>query len=156
MPARADDIQHERPAVELAVDRAFLADRGDEIIDHVLRDVVVPWLDHIGLDQGRHLYEGSLADIDIPGAFLVFRLGDEAFDAESLDRRDLVVDARKPGVHVRDRGVEILDPLVDRGCQRAVRRIGCADAHLRDGSDAGQAQSRRHTSRNEVAPAHIT
>ena len=94
MPSRSDHIEQERPAIELAVDRAFLADRGDDVVDHVLRDVVVPRLDDAGLDEGRHFDERRLADIDVPGALLVLGLGDETLDAEAFDRRDLVVDAR--------------------------------------------------------------
>ena len=99
---RADHVEQERPAVELAVDRAFLADRGDDVVDDVLRDVVVPRLDDAGLDEGRHFDERRLADIDVPGALLVLGLGDEALDAEAFDRRDLVVEARELGVHRRE------------------------------------------------------
>ena len=93
MPAGADHVEQERPAIELAVDRVLLADRRDDVVEHVLRDVVVPGLDDVGLDHRRHFDERRLADIDVPGALLVLRLGDEALDAEALDRRDLVVDA---------------------------------------------------------------
>ena len=122
VPARADHVEQERPAIELAVDGAFLADRGNDVVDHVLRDVVVPRLDDVGLDERRHFDERRLPDIDVPGAFLVLGLGDEALDAEALDRRDLIVDPGELRVHGRDAGMKVLDPLIEGRRQRAVRR----------------------------------
>src|ERR1700734_1096990 len=99
MPGRADNIEEKRPAIELAVDRAFFADRRNDVVDHVLRDVIVPWLNDAGLDEGRHLNKWRLTDIDVPAAVLVLSLCDKTLDAKSLDRRDLVVQSREFGVH---------------------------------------------------------
>ncbi len=146
MPAGPDHVEQERPAVELAVDRVLRTDRGDDVVEHILRDVVVPRLDDIGLDHRRHLHERRLADIDVPGALAVLRLGDEALDAEALDRRDLVVDAGELGVHGRDAGMKILDPLIERRGQRPVLRKGRSDAGLRRRGDA------RHAETGDQAP----
>ena len=118
MPGRADDVEEERPAIELAVDRAFLANRRDDVVDHLLRNVIVPWLDDAGLDERRHFDERRLADIDVPRALLVLGLGDEALDAEALDRRDLIVDAGELGVHRRNAGMQVLNPLIEGRRQR--------------------------------------
>src|ERR1700735_319253 len=99
MPGRAANIEEKLPAVELAVDRAFFADRRNDIVDHVLRNVVVPRLDHASLDERRHFNERRLTDVDLPRALAALRFGDKALDAESLDRRDLIVDSRELGVH---------------------------------------------------------
>src|SRR5580693_2662047 len=84
MPRRANDIEEERPAIELAVDRAFFADRRNDIVDHVLWDVVVPRLNHASLDKRRHLDERRLTDVDVPAAVLVFSLCHETLNAKSL------------------------------------------------------------------------
>ena len=114
MPSASDDVEQERPAIQFAVDRVLFADRGNDVVDHVLRNVVVPRLDDVGFDERRHFDERRLPDIDVPGAFLVLGLGDEALDAESLDRRDLIVESGELGVHCRDAGMKVLDPLVER------------------------------------------
>ncbi len=152
MPAHADHVEQERPAIELAVDRALLADRRDDVVEHVFRDVVVPRLDHVGLDHRRHLDERRLADIDVPGAFLVLGLGDEALDAEALDRRDLVVDAGELGVHRRDAGMQVLDPLIEGRRQRAIRGEGGPDAAARHRTDAGQPEAGHQAAGEKRAP----
>src|SRR5262245_32009234 len=95
MPGIADHIEKERPAIELAVDRVFLTNRGDHVIEDVLRNVVVPRLDDIGRLHCRHFDEGRLADIDVPGTFLVLGLGNETLYAETLSGGNLIVEARE-------------------------------------------------------------
>src|SRR5688572_31523779 len=90
MPRIPDHIEQERPAIELAVDGVLLTDRGDHIVEHVLRDVGIPRLDDVGFNHRRHLHERRLTYIDVPGAFPSLGLGYEALDAEALDRSDLV------------------------------------------------------------------
>ncbi len=149
MPGIADHIEEERPAIELAVNRVLLADRGDHVVDHVLRDVVVPWLDDIGRLHRRHFDEGRLADIDVPGAFLLLRLGDEALDAEAFDRRDLVVDAGEFLVHLRNAGMKVLDPLIEGRRQWTVLREGRTDAVLGNRADTRGAESCGHAAHEE-------
>src|SRR5262249_34823143 len=156
MPARADHVEQERPAIELAVDRALLADRRDNVVDHLLRDVLVPRLDDVALDHLRHLHERRLPDIDVPGALLALGLGHEALDAEALDRRDLIVDARELGVHLGDGGMEILDPLIERGGQRPVSRQGRSDSALRYGPDAGQAETGHQAAGEKLTPVDVS
>src|SRR5215467_7757336 len=98
MPSRADHVEEERPAIQLAVNRALRTNRRDDVIDHILRDVVVPGLDDACLDEGRHFDERRLSYIDVPRALLVLGLSHKALDPEAFDRGDLVVDAREPGV----------------------------------------------------------
>src|SRR5262249_51525400 len=91
-------------------------------------------------------------DIDVPGALLALGLGHEALDAEALDRRDLVVDARELGVHLGYGGMQILGPLIERGCQRAVSCQGRSDSALRRGPDAGQAEAGHQAAGEKFAP----
>ena len=154
MPAHADDIQQERPAVQLAVDRALLADRRNDVVDHVLRDVVVPGLDHVGLDHRAHLDERRHADIDVPGALAVLGLGDEPLDAETFDRRDLVVDVRELLIDLRNTGVEVLDPLVEGRGQRA-RRERAAGAEPCGDAGAGHAEAGHQRARQKLAPVDL-
>ena len=72
VPGVADHIEEERPAIHLAVDHVLFADRRDDVVEHVLRDVGVPRLDDVGFDHRRHFDERRLADIDVPGAFALF------------------------------------------------------------------------------------
>src|ERR1700722_7686462 len=120
MPGRADDIEEERPAIEIAIDGTFLANRRDDVVDHLLRYVIVPRLDDARLDEGRHFDERRLADIDVPRAFFILGLGDKALDAEALDWGDLIVDAGELGVHRRNAGMQVLNPLVEGWGQRSV------------------------------------
>ena len=155
MPRVADHIEQERPAVHLAVDRVLFADRRDDVVEHVLRDVVVPRLDDVGFDHRRHFDERRLADIDVPGAFAALRLGHEALDAETFDRRDLVVDAGEFLVHRRDAGMKVLDPLIEGRRQRTVLRKGRSDAHLRRRRNAGHAEAGHQASRDELTPVDV-
>ena len=155
MPAGSGHIEQERPAVELAVDRALLANRWNDVVEHVLRDVGVPWLDDVGLDHRRHLDERRLADIDVPGTLAVLRLCHEAFDAKALNRRDLVVDTRELLVHPRYAGMIVLDPLVEGRRQRAVLGKGRSDAGLRHGGNAGKAEARGHGPCQELPPIDV-
>jgi hypothetical protein len=139
MPAHADHVEQERPAVELAVDRALLTDRGDEVVDHLLGDIVVPRLDHVGLDHRRHFDEGRHPDVHVPGALLLLGLGDEALDAEAFDRRDLVVDAGELTVDRGDAGMKILDPLIEGRRERS-RAVCRARPEIRRHTHAGHAQ----------------
>ena len=116
MPRIADHIKKEGPAVKLAVDCAFFADRRDDVIENVFWNVVVPRLDDIGLDHRRHLDEWRLANVNIPGAFLVLGFSHEALDAKPFHRCDLIVDAREFCIDGRNAGMKILDPLVEGGC----------------------------------------
>ena len=155
VPAHADHVQQERPAVELAVDRALLADRGDDVVDDLLGDVLVPRLDHVGLDHRGHLDERRHADIDVPGALAVLGLGDEALDAEALDRRDLVVDVGEPGVDLRNARMQILDPLVEGRGQRARGERRARAEPARD-ADAGHAETGHQGARQELPPLDLT
>src|SRR5688572_1842429 len=116
MPGVADDIEQERPAIELAVDSSFGADRWYDVINHVLGNVVVPGLDHVRLDHCGHFNERRLAYIDVPGRFLVFCFRNKALDTEAFDRGDLVVYAWKPLVDLGNAGMEILNPLIECWC----------------------------------------
>src|SRR5271165_5941517 len=151
MPCRSGHVQEERPAVELAVDAAFCANRGDNVVDHVFRDVVVPRFDNAGLDEGRHLHKRRLPDIDVPGALAVLGLGDKALNAETLDWGDLIVDSGEPGVHRWDGGVKVLDPLVERRREGTVRRECRPNARLRHSANAGQTQPRKEAAGKEFA-----
>ncbi len=152
VPRRSDDVQQERPAIELAIDRALRANRWNDVVDHVLRDVIVPRLDHAGLDERRHFDERRLPDIDVPSALFVLGLGNEAFDAETLDRGNLIVDSGKLLVHVHDAGMKVLDPLIERGRERAVRRKRRLDSRLRNRSDAGESEAGDQAAGHEFAP----
>src|ERR1700733_5504871 len=121
MPRRAYDIEEERPAVELSVDGTFRANRRDDVVDPVLRDVVVPRLDDAGFDERGHLNKRRLPDIDVPCALAALRFGDKALDAEALDRRDLIVDPGELLVDVDDTRMQVLNPLVDGRRERSVR-----------------------------------
>ena len=154
MPAHADDIEQERPAIELAVDGVLLADRRQDVIEHVLGNIGVPGLDDVALDHRRHFDERRLADIDVPGALLVARLGDEPLDAEALDRGDLRVEAGELRIDLRDVGMQVDDPLVIGGRQRPVLRQGSAefrsDTHARGAQPGGQ------RSADKLAPVEPT
>src|ERR1700685_2983771 len=102
------------PAIELAVDRVLGADRRNDVVNNIFRDVLFPRLDHVALDHRRHFDERRLADGDVPGTLLFLGLGDEALDAKTLHRRDLVVDPRELGVHFRNGRMKVLDPLIER------------------------------------------
>ena len=153
----ADHVEQERPAIELAVDRAFLADRRDDVVDHFLRDVIVPGLDDVGLDERRHFDERRLPDIDVPGALLVLGLGDEALDAETLDRRDLIVDAGEFRVHRRE--CRDGDPGSIGRTSASAADPPPAPTRCRifaTAADAGQAEPRDQTAREEFAPVDAT
>ena len=152
VPSRSDNVQQERPAVHLAVDHILVADGRNDVVEHVFRDVVVPWLDDAGFLHRRHFHERRLADIDVPGAFTGFRLGHEALDPEALDGRDLVVDPREFGVHVRDCGMKVLDPLIERRRQRPVGGKSRADAGFHGRRDAGHAEARDQAPREKLTP----
>ncbi len=152
MPGIADHVEKEGPAIKLAVDGAFFADRRDDVVENIFWNVVVPRLDDIGLDHRRHLDERRLANINVPGAFLVLGLGDETLDAESFHRRDLIVDAREFCVDGRNAGMKILDPLVEGGCQRPVLGKCRSDAALCDRPYPGEAKSGHQAAREEFAP----
>ena len=151
MPSCSDHVEQERPAIHLAVNGVLGADRRDDIVEHILRDVGVPRLDDVGFDHRRHFHERRLADIDVPGTFAALCLRHEALDAEAFDRRNLVVDAGELGVHRRDAGVKVLDPLIERRRQRAVLRESGPDPCFRDRPDAGQAETRNQASREKLA-----
>ena len=121
VPAHGDDVEQERPAVQLAVHRAFVADRGDQVVQDVLGDVAVPRLDHVGLNERGHLDKWRHADIHVPGAGLIARLGHEAVDAEALDGCDLEIEWRgllERVVDLRQRRMQIDDPLVEGRSER--------------------------------------
>jgi hypothetical protein len=145
-----DDIEQERPAIELSVDGAFFADRRDDIVEHVFRDVVVPGFDDIGLDHRAHFHERRLADINIPGAFTFFRLGDETLDTETLDRRNLIIDTGEFGVNLRDARMQVLDPLIERRGQRAFRACR-PDTEITDDTDPGQTETSEQGARHKLA-----
>src|ERR1700733_11016402 len=151
MPSRADHVQKERPAVQLAVDRALLPDRWNYVVDHIFRNVVIPGFGNIGLDERRHFDEWRLADIDVPCALLVLGLGDEALDPEAFDRGDLVVDSRELGVYRCNAGMQVLDPLIECGRKRTVRGKGAPNAGLRHCSDAGHTEARNQAAGDELA-----
>ncbi len=96
MPAHADHIQQERPTVELAVDRALLTNRRDNVIEDIPWNVIVPWLDHIRLNHRGHLDERSLTNIDVPGTLALLGFSNKAFNPEPLHRSNLVIHIWEP------------------------------------------------------------
>ena len=155
MPAAADHIEQKWPAIDFSVNGAFLADRRNDVVKHIFRNVFVPWLDDTSLDHRRHFHERRLADINVPTALALLGLGHEALDAKAFNGCYLVVDTRKPFVHRRDAGMKILNPLIEGGGERAVLGKGRADAVLGNGSNTGETKSCHHAAGEEFTPVDL-
>jgi hypothetical protein len=138
MPTQADHIQQERPAVELSVHGALFADRWQDVIDDVFRDVIVPGLDDIRIDEGRHFDERRLPYVDVPCALLILGFGDKPLGAEAFDRGDLIIDPGELGVHGGNAWMKVVNPLVERRRQRPIRRESRPHRGFRNDSNAGQ------------------
>ena len=133
-----DHIQQERPDVELAIDRALLADRRDHVIQHFLGDVGIPWLDRAAGDELSHLDEGGHADVDVPGALPCLGFSDELRYVEPISRGDLVIHARELRIHCAlDTWMKILDPVVEGRGQWAFGDCRGSSGGCRRGSGGG-------------------
>ena len=126
VPRLDDDVEQERPRPDMPLVGDLVEDRRDDVLLHRGGHVLVPRFDHAGADQLSHLHERRHADVDVPRALLLLRLGDEAVDAEALYRRDLRVERVLLGVLLVDRSrdvrVDVVDPLVERRGQSACAR----------------------------------